>query len=113
MIVHIVLFTPRDDLGPSERQRLAASFEHAVRTIPTVRGVTVGKRVIHNARDEDRSDDPAFVAVVAFDDLGGLQQYLQHAAHEELSGHFRRSFSSAAVYDFEVASLDALPQLAL
>jgi hypothetical protein len=46
--------------------------------------------------------------MIEFDDLAGLQAYLQHPAHEQLGARFGKSLSAALVYDFEVGGVDAL-----
>ena len=57
MIAHVVLMKPRPDLSDADRMSFVASFERAVRTIPSVRGVRVGRRVLHGAGYEN--DQPA------------------------------------------------------
>jgi hypothetical protein len=103
MVSHVVLMKPRPDLPPADGQALIDAFEHAMRAIPTVRGVRVGRRVVHGAGYEQTSPDTAdFLIVIDFDDLDGLQAYLRHPAHEALGARFRQSLASALVYDFEV-----------
>jgi hypothetical protein len=46
--------------------------------------------------------------MIDFDDLAGLQTYLQHPAHTQLGARFGGSLSAAFVYDFEVGGMDAL-----
>ena len=109
MISHLVLMKPRVDLRIDERTAFAAALERAVRDIPSVRSVRLGKRVLHGAGYEQRAPDAAdYVAVIDFDDLDGLQAYLRHPAHEELGRRFGQLFSAPMVYDFEVGALDAL-----
>jgi hypothetical protein len=45
---------------------------------------------------------------LGFDDLEGLQRYLDHPAHEEVAARFNESLSSALIYDFESVSLEDL-----
>lgn len=100
---------PRADLPVSDREALVAAFERAVRNIPTVRGVRVGRRIVHGAGYEASAPDSAdYVATIDFDDLAGLQTYLRHPAHDELGARFGVSLSSAFVYDFEVGGIEAL-----
>ena len=109
MVSHVVLMKPRADLTAAERDALLAAFERAIREIPTVRGVRVGRRVIHGAGYEARVPDAAdYFVVLDFDDLDGLQAYLRHPAHEELGARFNQSLSSALIYDFEVGGLEEL-----
>ena len=109
MISHVVLMKPRIGLTSADRRALVAAFERAVREIPSVRGVRVGRRVTFGAGYESGALDAAdYLAIVDFDDLAGLRSYLQHPAHQELGARFTESLASALVYDFEVGSADAL-----
>ena len=109
MVSHVVLMKPRADLTAAERDALLAAFERAIREIPTVRGVRVGRRVIHGAGYEARVPDAAdYFVVLDFDDLDGLQTYLRHPAHEDLGARFNQSLSSALIYDFEAGGLEDL-----
>ena len=109
MFSHIILMKPRADLSPAERAALIDAFERAVRDIPTVRAVRVGRRVVHGAGYEQLARDAAdYLAVVDFDDLAGLQAYLRHPAHEALGARFNQSLQSALVYDFEVGGTEEL-----
>jgi hypothetical protein len=47
-------------------------------------------------------EDYQFAAVLEFDDLRGLTQYLEHPAHEDLGQRFFASFEAALIYDFEM-----------
>jgi hypothetical protein len=109
MVTHIVLMKPRPDLSAADRQAFVAAFEHAMREIPTIRGVRIGRRVTHGAGYEQTSPDAAdFLVAIDFDDLAGLQAYLGHPAHDEVGERFGRSLSAALVYDFEVGGIEAL-----
>jgi len=100
---------PRADLSPAERAALIDAFERAVRDIPTVRAVRVGRRVVHGAGYEQPAADAAdYLAVIDFDDLAGLKAYLRHPAHEALGARFNHSLESALVYDFEVGGAEEL-----
>jgi hypothetical protein len=109
MVSHVVLMKPRPDLTAAARTALVDAFERAVREIPTVRGVRIGRRIAHGAGYEASAPDTAdYLAIVEFDDLAGLQAYLRHPAHEQLGARFGDSLSAALVYDFEVGGMDAL-----
>jgi hypothetical protein len=109
MVSHVVMMKPRADLSADDRQTLVAAFERAIRAIPTVRAVRVGRRIVHGAGYEQTAPDAAdYLIVIDFDDLEGLQTYLRHPAHEELGARFGQSLSSALVYDFEVGGLEEL-----
>jgi hypothetical protein len=103
---------PRADLSTVERQALIDAFEHAIREIPDVRSVRVGRRVRHGAGYEHSALDSAdYLVTIDFDDLAGLQAYLRHPAHEALGASFNMSLSSAMVYDFEVGGPEGLANL--
>jgi len=113
MISHVVLMKPRTDLTGEERRAFAAAFEAAATSIPSVRAVRIGKRILHGAGYELTAPDTgAFFALIDFDDLAGLQIYLTHPLHQELGALFSRSLSSAFVYDFETGALDSIEALA-
>jgi len=112
MVAHVVLMKPRADLSAGDRQAFIGAFRRAIRQIPSVRGVRVGRRVRHGAGYEAAASDTAdYLAVIDFDDLAGLQTYLRHPAHDELGARFGQSLSSALVYDFEVGGTDDLAAL--
>ena len=109
MISHVVLFRPKSELSAADRLGLVAAFKHAVRNVPSVRGVRVGRRIRHGASYEDGAPDAAeFLVVIDFDDVAGLKAYLRHPAHEDLGARFNQSLSSRFVYDFEVGSIEDL-----
>ena len=109
MVSHLVLMKPRTNLSREERQQFLAAFEHAIREIPTVRRVRIGRRVVHGAGYEAIAPDSAdFVAEIDFDNLEDLQAYLRHPAHEALGARFGQSLSAAMVYDFEVGGVEDL-----
>ncbi len=43
-----------------------------------------------------------FAAIVEFDDINGLKDYLVHPAHLAIGEHFTASAASALAYDFEM-----------
>jgi hypothetical protein len=109
MVTHVVLMKPRPELAAADRQAFIASFERALREIPTIRGVRLGRRVTHGAGYEQVAPDVAdFLATIDFDDLAGLQTYLRHPAHDELGARFGEALSAALVYDFEVGGIEKL-----
>ena len=103
---------PRIDLSADDRRRFVIAFERAVQEISTVRSVRIGRRVTHGAGyEQDMPGTGAYIAIIDFDDVAGLQTYLRHPAHEELGRLFSESLSSALVYDFEVGGLEGLADL--
>jgi len=109
VIWHLVLMKPRPDLGADERQALVDAFDRAVREIEDVRGVRVGRRIVHGAGYEHSTPDAEYAVVIDFEDVAALQRYLRHPAHEELGRRFGAAVSSAAVYDFEDVKRSPVP----
>jgi stress responsive alpha/beta barrel protein len=108
-VSHVVLMKPRRDLSAADRDAFVAAFERAVKAIPAIRGVRVGRRIMHGAGYEAAAADAAdYLAVIDFADLAALQAYLRHPAHDELGARFGMSLSSASVFDFEVGGIEAL-----
>jgi hypothetical protein len=102
MIAHVVLFRPRTDLAPDARDALTGAFEAAIREIPSIRRVRVGKRVTHGRPYEALMRvDYQYAALLEFDDLAALKAYLEHPAHERLATQFFAAFEEALMYDFE------------
>jgi hypothetical protein len=108
LISHIVLMTPRADLSLDDRAAFIDAFERALREIPAINAVRVGRRVTHGAGYEQLAPDAEYVAVIDFETLADLQAYLRHPAHDELGARFGQSLRSAVVYDFEVGGPEAL-----
>jgi hypothetical protein len=112
MIAHVVLLKVRENLTAEETNRFVHALGHALRDIPTVRNVRIGRRTKHGAGYEPSMPDAAdYLAVFEFDDAEGLQIYLRHPAHAELGRCFRELLSSALVYDFELADVQHLEHL--
>jgi len=108
MVSHYVVMKPRADLPGADRDRLLGAFERAIREIPTVRGVRIGRRVVHGAGYEARMPDADYLVMIDFADLEGLTIYLRHPAHEDLAARFRDAVSAGLIYDFEEVTLDSL-----
>ena len=102
MLVHVVLFRPRAGIGETDRAAIFAALHAAATRIPTVRRFYVGTRVTHGAAYEPlMAADFPFAAIVEFDDLPGLQSYLDHPDHQKLGELFYRLQEAALVYDYE------------
>ena len=88
---------------------MVAALDTAARSIPSVRGVRVGRRVKHGAGYEATQPDVAdFLIIFDFADFEGLRWYLAHPAHEALGRMFYQSVSAASAYDFEHIELEGL-----
>ena len=103
MLVHVVLFRPHADLSADGRAGLADAFAIALREIPSIRRARIGRRVTHGRQYEQLMHvDYQYAAVLEFDDLAGLNAYLQHPAHDALAARFFAAFEEALMYDFEL-----------
>jgi hypothetical protein len=103
MLFHVVLFRPRRDLTDSAVADLVAALDEVLRSIPSIRRFHLGQRVVHGAGYEALVRDSLdYAAVVEFDDLHGLAQYLEHPAHHALGSRFMQSLEASAIFDYEM-----------
>lgn len=103
MITHIVMFRPRADLTPAQRKSLAGALTTALRSIPSIRRATVGRRVTHGRPYEQlMRANYEYAALLEFEDLAGLRAYLDHPAHETLAAQFFATFEEALMYDYDL-----------
>jgi len=113
MVFHIVLFKPRPELSAPDRAALIEALEDAHRRIPSIRRVSVGRRVKHGAGYEAlMTVDLDYAAFLEFDDVAGLHAYLEHPAHVALGRRFMQSLESSAIYDYQIQGADELRALA-
>ncbi len=111
MIAHLVLFRPRPELPPQEADRLLAAFEQALLGIPAIRRSLVGRRVsIGRGYEQLMRADYPYAAVLEFDDVAGLREYLEHPAHSEIGAAIFAAAADILVYDFDMGlGLEGLP----
>ena len=104
MVAHIVLFRPRPNVTPLEKQAMFDALAAAASEIPSVRRFHIGKRRTHGPQYERlMAVDYPYAAVIEFDDLPGLQAYLAHPRHQALGDLFYRLLEEALAYDYEMA----------
>jgi hypothetical protein len=113
MIVHVILFRPRPDLTDDDRDRLLRALAEAAARIPSIRGFRVGRRVRHGLPGYEQlmREDYEYSALIEFDDLDGLKQYLTHPAHSSIGRHFLASSAAALAYDYEAVDSAHLDRL--
>jgi len=114
VIAHVVLFRPRPDLAPQDTESLLGAFERALTDIPAIRRSHVGRRVTIGRGYEQlmRSDYP-YAAILEFDDIAGLREYLEHPAHSEIGAAVFAAAADILIYDFEMgAGLNGLTAIA-
>jgi hypothetical protein len=104
VIAHVVLFEPRRDLSPAQREAFADAFRHALTAIPQVRRARVGERKnLGRLYDQLNVRDFPYVALIEFDNEADLRAYLDHPAHGDLGRLFYETSQGALVYDFELS----------
>ena len=113
MLLHVVLFRPRAELGAADRASLVEAFEEALQRIPSIRRFHVGRRMTHGAGYEALMPVSLdYAAIIEFDDLAGLQAYLRHPAHEALGQRFMRSLEASAIFDYQMQGGEELQRRA-
>ena len=106
MIVHMVLFRPKPDLSQADRDALVEAFTSAMREIPSVARAMVGPRVLIGAGYEaPNADAYPYAAMLEFNDLAGLQEYLKHSAHAEPARLFFAAIEASMIADYQIQSL--------
>jgi len=106
MVFHIILFRPRADLTPEETGLFLDAIRTAARAIPSVHAFRIGRRVRHGRGYEQAMiDDYPYSAVIEFNGIEGLKNYLEHPAHEELGRRFQDASEAALIYDYEMEQM--------
>jgi hypothetical protein len=106
VVFHIVLFRPKSGISENDRAAMFSALSSAATEIPTVRRFHIGNRIIHGRPYEHLMEQSyPFAAVIEFDDLAGLQAYLNHPQHERLGGLFYQLLEAGLVYDYEMSRL--------
>jgi hypothetical protein len=102
MIAHVVLFKPKPDLTPEQRQAVLDGLKALASGIPSVRRLRVGRRVKHGlpGYEQMMREDYEYALIVELDDLDGLKAYLAHPQHVAIGRHFSQSAAAALAYDF-------------
>lgn len=106
MVFHVVLFRPKAGISATERAAMFSALTSAASDIPSVRRFHVGNRITHGRPYEHvMEQNYPFAAVIEFDDLAGLQAYLNHPQHERLGALFYQLLEAGLVYDYEMSRL--------
>lgn len=102
MISHVILFSPKPELSDTARRDLLEALVAAAADIPSIRKFRVGRRVRHGlpGYEQFMFDDFAFAAIVEFDDMDGLKEYLAHPSHAAIGRHFMASAARSLAYDY-------------
>jgi len=104
MIVHVVLFEPRGDFDDVIRDALVTRIGRAAREITAIRRFRIGPRITHGLPGYERemTTHYGYAAIVEFDTLGGLTEYLRHPAHAALGEFFTTAAARSLAYDYEL-----------
>jgi hypothetical protein len=110
VVAHIVLFNPKHELTPTERQSFAQSVRTSVRKIGGVQRALVGKAVAVTPQYERSLGDKTYdyAAILEFADTAALRGYLDHPVHRELGRLFWDNCESAVVMEADLT--DALTE---
>lgn len=104
MIIHTVLFQPRENLTEEATAKLLDDLRHAAASISSIRRFRIGRRLKHGLPGYEQAmhDAYAFATFIEFDDAEGLKTYLQHPSHQAIGAHFTISAQRALAYDYEI-----------
>jgi hypothetical protein len=107
MIAHVVLFKPKPDLTPEQRQAVLDGLKTAATGIPSIRRLHVGRRITHGlpGYEQMMRENFEYALIVEFDDLDGLKAYLSHPRHAAIGKHFTDAAAAALAYDYEMETL--------
>ena len=108
VIAHVVLFRPRAGLDQAAGRALLEAIEATPGQVASVRRLWVGRRVEPAPTYLlGQMPDFPFASVIEFDDRAGLEAYLAHPWHAEISRRFYAVVESAQAFDFETADARA------
>jgi Stress responsive A/B Barrel Domain len=109
MVVHVVLYRPRADATQAQLVGLADAISAVTKTVGQVRRCWLGRTLPNPPRYKlSGFPDFPFCAVLEFDDAAGLEAYLAHETHAEVSRLFNQTTDAALIYDYETVEVAAL-----
>lgn len=103
MIAHVVLFEPKKETTVSERDAFVELLRMTFSEIGTVRRSFIGRRHKIGATYEAVIGDTAYsyASVVEFDDVEGLQTYLEHPLHLKVGQLFWQHCDRTMIVDVD------------
>jgi hypothetical protein len=109
VIVHVILFQPRESLTADDRAKVLEDLKRAASTIPSVRRFRIGRRITHGVPGYERMmlDDYSFAAIIEFDDKEGLVEYLRHPSHQAIGADFTIAAQRGLAYDYDMDDVRA------
>ena len=110
MIQHIVLLRPKASLSADERRTLIDALASAASGIPSIKRVTVGKRLLLNrpGYETQMAEHYEYSAILEFDSEADLRAYLDHPAHVDLGRRLFTAADAVLAYDFIETDLHSL-----
>jgi hypothetical protein len=104
VIVHIVLFKPKDAITPGEREAFGQALLRAITEIPQVQHARLGAGVQVGVSYEAKLGPPpySFVAMLEFATVDDLRTYLNHPVHDALGAMFWQTCESTLILDADV-----------
>jgi hypothetical protein len=106
MIAHIVLFTPKTALTPTERLAFAQAVLDVTGSVSSIKRASVGRRIEVDPGYARSFGDVTYeyAAVLEFADREALLAYLQDPKHQELGRLFWDSCERSIVTEVEFVS---------
>ncbi len=95
MIDHLVLFTVREDSSPADIEDLIASIRVLKDKVPSTVDLSVGENF------SARSGGYTHGFFVRFEDVNGLQEYMEHPEHLAVAEKLDRLTTGRIVVDYE------------
>ncbi|MEG1547225.1 MAG: Dabb family protein [Clostridia bacterium] len=92
MIKHVVCHKYKDK---SEADKISAMLNSLMGKVPSLRSMETGVDVINSARAYH------LVLIATFDDLSGLDAYLEHPEHIKVRSYIHTVLDSSVSVDFE------------
>jgi hypothetical protein len=102
VISHIVLFRPKPTLSQADRNALIDALQHAVSGIPSIKRVSLGKRILldRSGYEKEMAEHYEYSAIIDFETEKDLRAYLDHPAHAHLGKLLFSSAEAVLAYDF-------------
>ena len=103
MIAHIVLFEPKAGTTVDDRDSFIELMRVTFNEIPSVRRSFIGLRKLIGVGYESEMGDKtySYASVVEFDDVAGLESYLNHPLHVKVGQLFWQYCERTVIVDVD------------